>query len=380
MKKIIALILILLLLPCAFAETQLYAVNVGKGDAILIQTDGHAVLIDTGYLHSRGKILAALRHLGITELDAVFITHTDTDHTEGLEWLAESEIPVGTWYASAYFTDVKEKKHPAVQAAKARGQEVTWLQAGDRVTLGSAVFNVLAPSQLSEDKDNNNSLVMMLESADGRILLTGDMELPEETILLNSGADLSCDVLKVANHADDDTTGEAFVRAANPKLSIISTDSYEKPSTPDPQVLARLQLVNTDFAFTQDSAGGVLVTLTNGSIAANGIDLPAANADIQIESVIPDDDKIVIANRGSENIDLSDWYLVTERKGNWFVFPEVTTLAAGETITLGSKSTSGEYDLLWEDKKVIHKSKADAVTLYDANGMTVSTLESEIEQ
>ncbi len=65
---------------------------------------------------------------------------------------------------------------------------------GDSVPLENAVFSVLAPSEPASDKDNNNSLVMMLESADGRVLLAGDMELPEEEILLGSGADLSCDV------------------------------------------------------------------------------------------------------------------------------------------------------------------------------------------
>ena len=170
--------LCLLLTASAAAETWMYAVSAGKADAILLGGDGWAALVDAGYARSRGKILAAMRQMGVTRLDAVFLTHTDRDHAEGLQWLAESEIEVGAWYASAMFMGVKEKKHPAVQAAKARNQEVVWLRAGDSVPLENAVFSVLAPSEPASDKDNNNSLVMMLESADGRVLLAGDMNCP----------------------------------------------------------------------------------------------------------------------------------------------------------------------------------------------------------
>lgn len=375
-KKLILTLLVLcaMLSSCAGAETELYAASVGKADAILLKVNGAACLIDAGYLRSRGKILYAMRQLGVSQLDAVILTHTDSDHADGLEWLAESDIPVGTWYASKYFTGVKEKKHPAIQAANARGQEVVWLSAGDTIALGGAALNVLSPIQPADTKENDNSLVMMLESADGRILLAGDMELPEEEILLNSGADLSCDVLKVANHADDDTTSEAFARAASPKLAIVSTDSYEKPSTPDAAVLARLEAVGAQIAVTQETTGGLLVRLNNGSVSLDKVELPDARSDIAIESVVPGDDLIVIANRGSEKIDLSDWYLISSRGGEWYVFPKDTSLAPNGTLTIGTNSSDAPTDLIWNDKKVVHKSKTDVIALYDANGAIVSEM------
>ncbi len=353
----------------------MFAASVGKADAILLKVNDSAVLIDAGYTRSRGKILAAMRQMNITALDAVFVTHTDSDHTDGLDWLAQSDIPIGNWYASAYFTGVKEKKHPAVKAANIRNQEVIWLRAGDSVNVGDAVLNVLAPAALFDTKDNDNSLVMMLESADGRILLAGDMELPEEAQLLNDYSDLRCDVLKVANHADDDTTGEAFTRAASPKLAVISTDSYEKPSTPDAAVLARLQAVGSEIAVTQEATGGLLIRLTEGTPALERIDFPQANEDIAIESAVPGEDLITLVNRGNEDIALDGWYLVSERGNEWYVFPDQTIICAGERLTVGTKSSTAAYDLLWDEKKVIHKSKPDAITLYDANGMTVSVAE-----
>ncbi len=367
--------LCLLLTASAAAETWMYAVSAGKADAILLGGDGWAALVDAGYARSRGKILAAMRQMGVTRLDAVFLTHTDRDHAEGLQWLAESEIEVGAWYASAMFMGVKEKKHPAVQAARARNQEVVWLRAGDSVPLENAVFSVLAPSEPASDKDNNNSLVMMLESADGRVLLAGDMELPEEEILLGSGADLSCDVLKTANHGDDDANSEAFLRAAAPDVAVFSTSSAEKPGTPNPATVAALESLGAQVCVTESCTGGVLTRLSGGETSVEWVNLPEPETGVRIERVEPGADRITLANDGTADADLSGWMLVSEKGNEWFVLPEGTTIAAGGRLILGTNSTDGAFDLLWDDKKVVHKSKTDLFTLYDANGMTVDAMD-----
>ena len=367
--------LCLLLTASAAAETWMYAVSAGKADAILLGGDGWAALVDAGYARSRGKILAAMRQMGVTRLDAVFLTHTDRDHAEGLQWLAESEIEVGAWYASAMFMGVKEKKHPAVQAARARNQEVVWLRAGDSVLLENAVFSVLAPSEPASDKDNNNSLVMMLESADGRVLLAGDMELPEEEILLGSGADLSCDVLKTANHGDDDANSEAFLRAAAPDVAVFSTSSAEKPGTPNPATVAALESLGAQVCVTENCTGGVLTQLSGGETSVEWVNLPEPETGVRIERVEPGADRITLANDGTADADLSGWMLVSEKGNEWFVLPEGTTIAAGGRLILGTNSTDGAFDLLWDDKKVVHKSKTDLFTLYDANGMTVDAMD-----
>ena len=367
--------LCLLLTASAAAETWMYAVSAGKADAILLGGDGWAALVDAGYARSRGKILAAMRQMGVTRLDAVFLTHTDRDHAEGLQWLAESEIEVGAWYASAMFMGVKEKKHPAVQAARARNQEVVWLRAGDSVPLENAVFSVLAPSEPASDKDNNNSLVMMLESADGRVLLAGDMELPEEEILLGSGADLSCDVLKTANHGDDDANSEAFLRAAAPDVAVFSTSSAEKPGTPNPATVAALESLGAQVCVTESCTGGVLTRLSGGETSVEWVNLPEPETGVRIERVEPGADRITLANDGTADADLSGWMLVSEKGNEWFVLPKGTTIAAGGRLILGTNSTDGAFDLLWDDKKVVHKSKTDLFTLDDANGMTVDAMD-----
>lgn len=361
----------------AVGETGLvwmYACSVGKADAIFVGVDDFVCLIDAGYARSRGKILAAMEWLGVEKLDAVFVTHTDDDHVGGLEWLAESDIEIGAWYASAMYTGVKkEEKHPAVKAAKLDGQTVNWLKAGDNVPLGNAVLDVLGPSVLNTDKDDNNSLVMMLRSAQGNILLAGDMEFEQESVLLSTGADLSCDVLKVGNHADDDTGSEAFIRAASPAGAVISTDSAEKPETPDPRLMNLLKSIGAQVAVTQEATGGFFVKIRNGILTGEYVNLPEPQTSVKIESVVPGDDVITLSNSGDAQ-DLSDWYIMSEKGEEMFIFPENTTIASGSTLTIGTNTTEAPYDLLWDDKKVIHKSKTDVITLYNHHGLPVSSM------
>ena len=272
-RRLLAGALTVLMCGTAQAQVELFAVNVGKGDALVVRAGDYTCLIDTGKEKAQEQLEVALKALGVEALDAVFITHTDKDHTGGLKWLRESGIEIRAIYASRYYPGTTQKKHPAVKAAKKLDLEVQWLGAGDSVPLGDsgAVFQVLAPAMEIPGDEDENSLVMMLDSPDGRILLTGDMEHMEEAALLTSGADLRCDVLKVANHGDSDATSAALIAACAPSVALISTSSEEKPGTPDPGVVRNLQTLGCAVCVTQDASLGVRVTLDGGRVAVENV-------------------------------------------------------------------------------------------------------------
>ena len=272
-RRLLAGALTVLMCGTAQAQVELFAVNVGKGDALVVRAGDYTCLIDTGKENAQEQLEVALKALGVEALDAVFITHTDKDHVGGLKWLRESDIEIRAIYASRYYPNTTEKKHPAVKAAKKLDLTVNWLGAGDSVPLGDsgAVFRVLAPAMEIPGDEDDNSLVMMLESPDGRILLTGDMEHVEEAALLTSGADLRCDVLKVANHGDSDATSAALIAACAPSVALISTDSAEKPGTPDAGIVRNLQGIGCAVCVTQDASLGIRVTLDGGRVAVENV-------------------------------------------------------------------------------------------------------------
>ena len=278
MRKRLLLLLVLLMLPvCLLAvlcetapaestELSLLAINVRKADALLLRCGTSAYLIDTGTEERYEQMVRVLRDEGITRLTGVIITHTDKDHAGGLMDLMGSGIEIENVYASEYFNKKKESKHPAVRALKGTGQEVIFLSAGDTLPLDGGKLTVLGPLERDEEKENNNSLVLLAEGGGGSILLTGDMEFPEEESLLEAGLIPHADVLKVGNHGNGDATSDELIKAVNPSVAVISTNTEDKPDSPDPRVMELLKSRNIEVLVTQDSESGILVALRNGQI------------------------------------------------------------------------------------------------------------------
>ena len=275
MKKILLTSLLVLSLLCSVGcgeqteepEMSLLAINVRKADALLLRCGQSAYLIDTGIKKNSDILLDVLRKEGITKLTGVILTHTHADHTGGLKALLESEIVVENIYTSKYYVLKKEDgKHPVEKATKKTDHEINYLASGDTLPLDGGKLTVLGPLELNEEAENNNSLVILAEGGGGSILLTGDMEFPEEDSLLKAGLIPRADVLKIGNHGEGDATSIAFVTAVQPSLAVISTNTEDEPDTPDPRIIRMLDNMNIPVLVTQDAGQGVLITLRNGEI------------------------------------------------------------------------------------------------------------------
>lgn len=382
MKKLLMCMLALLTLAApAAAESPdaltLFAINVGKGDALLLHAGEHTYLIDTGKAEHWGDLSRALKTLEVNHLTGVILTHTDKDHVGGAWVLATSSIRVDGWYASAYYADVKESKHPAVTAAALRGQDVVWLKAGDVLPLGDGKLSVIGPISKSET-ENCNSLVMVAEGGGGRMLLAGDMEFDEENELLNAGVVPKCDVLKVGNHGEGDATSAALIRYVKPRIAVISTSNEEEPDTPDMSVLRNLYAIRAEVYQTQDAESGVMVTLADGAVSTQMMgykSLPELPQSICLTDREPEEDRICIRNSGTAAVDLSGWYIVSDRGGEMFVLPDGSVVNPGETFVISTLSSTATGNVVWPEKKVWHKSKDDAAALYDVYGRLIDTLE-----
>ena len=269
---LMSLLLCLQILPQAQSdnaspELSLLAINVRKADALLLRCGNSAYLIDTGVKKESETLLNVLRSEGISRLTGVILTHTHADHTGGLKALVESEIEIENIYTSKYYVLKKEDgKHPVDKAIKKTDYTVQYLAGGDTLPLDGGKLTVLGPIEMNEELENNNSLVLLAEGGGGSILLTGDMEFPEEASLLNAGVIPRVDVIKIGNHGEEDATSTQLITTAKPKVAVISTNSDDEPDTPDRRVLQLLKQQNIQVLLTQDSVNGVLITLKDGEI------------------------------------------------------------------------------------------------------------------
>lgn len=227
---------------------QVISFSVGKGDAfVIISPAGHAMIIDGGSsdLPDVGAktLTPNLMLLGVKEIDAIMLSHPDSDHINGLPAIIES-LPVKMILDPEIPSEGSEYQQ-IIALAEKKGIPHQRVCAGDRVNLEADVtISILAPGKTfmtgTHSDTNNNSVVCMLQYHQARMLFTGDLEVVGEQALLAQHADLHADVLKVAHHGSRTGSTDAFLTAVSPTIGVVSCPGHN-PEHPHAETLARLR-------------------------------------------------------------------------------------------------------------------------------------------
>ena len=225
-------------------NVHIHVIDVGKADAILIESADAAILVDTGTADTAKDVLQYLEQRQITKLDAVWLSHRDSDHAGGLQSILDC-------------VEVEETVGSVHCELPLKTQSVT---PGDVVRYGELTFTVLAPVHTFEN-ENDNSLVFLMEYGAFSMLFCGDIEEKAEAALLESGASLQADVLKVAHHGSDTSTSNAWLGAVTPTYAVISTGE-DKSHLPRNTVLRRLR--DADVSYYRTDRDGTVVFSTDG--------------------------------------------------------------------------------------------------------------------
>lgn len=250
-------------------------INVGKADCAVVFLGENTYLVDTGSKASASRMLEGLAAYGVTRLAGVFVTHTDSDHTGGLSRLLESATQVERLYAPKLHAEKSDEAHPVYRASQKHAVPMTWLSAGDMLDAGEgSFFRVLGPLSRDLEENNNNSLVMLLDTPQGAMLFTGDMEAAEENELIRAGAIPKAAVLKVGYHGKKNASSLTFLAMVRPQWAVISTSTEEDRNSPAPKVLERLWRIGAKVAVTQDAGLGILATLREGIADVRVVDWP----------------------------------------------------------------------------------------------------------
>ena len=248
---------------------HVYVLDVGQGDALLVVTpNGRRLLVDGGPSPS-----ALLEQLGRQHapwdrrLDVVLLTHPDLDHIGGLAAaLGAYEV---AWILDPMLeSDTAEAADWAVAEAR-EGAEVVPAVAGTRLILDEPAgvsAEVLWPPADTEPGAaggalsalNNRSVVMRLTVGSTAVLLTGDLEMEGERALLQAGADVRSDVLKVAHHGSASSTSSEFLAAVRPSLAVIGVGADNSFGHPGQAVLERLGAIPVLRTDTDGAVGLVL--------------------------------------------------------------------------------------------------------------------------
>lgn len=228
--------------------------DIGQGDAILIRVDGQTVLVDTGDISTRDKMVAYIKKEGITTIDKVIITHPHADHLGGMPGILEN-FKVGQIYDSGQTATTALYKQ-YLSLVNKKNIPFTVVNAGTEIVISSdAKLKIFAPEKpfITESAINNNSVVAKLIYNQFSMLLTGDAEKDSEARILKTyGNELKSKVLKAGHHGSNTSSSPAFLKAVAPEAAIISVGvnneyHHPHPSTLKKYVEAKLKVYRTDI-------------------------------------------------------------------------------------------------------------------------------------
>ena len=312
-------------------ELQVTFLDVGQGDCIFLQTENGASYLTDGGSSSVSKVgkyrmLPFLKYQGASQIKAVFVSHADSDHYNGIAELLEQAELEGIRVENLVLTDIadecrSEGYEELVELAEQNGITVQLLHEGQQLQDGELLFQCLHPSKGYRAEDlNETSMVLLVTYWEFSMLLTGDVQgageehltqelqdwkepgvtqmqdvirisgeeesMEEESIEEESIEDERIEgqieekrpqnkmganhteteltILKVAHHGSKNSTSEEFLKAANPKLAIISCGEGNRYGHPHEETLERLEKVDIPWFCTKDY-GAITVTVEDNS-------------------------------------------------------------------------------------------------------------------
>ncbi len=267
LKKAVSLTVLIILLLYLILPSHRWRVtflDVGQGDAAVIEWEGKVILIDAGPSYKK-VILPYLKSRGICSIDLAILSHPDKDHMEGLLLLAEEgEIPVRTLYLADQKVQETEERSRLEQLLLNQGTKVKKVKAGKKETLTSGrrtlMIDVLFPEE-ELSSANASSLTVLIRFNEYSFLFPGDIEQEEEEMIVKKmkGNVLFDDpVLKAAHHGSDTSTKESFLDLTRPSFVVISCGRNNQYGHPSPYVLSRLEERKIPYRVTAQS-GAVYV-------------------------------------------------------------------------------------------------------------------------
>ncbi len=189
-------------------ELWMDVIDVGQGLSVLLRTEQHTLLFDTGpgdpgnWTAAETLIIPTLKKLGVRQLDRLIVSHSDNDHASGLSFIS--------------------RNYPVKEIIGHELAEQGHCQAGDSWTWGGVSFEFLHPDRLYSSA-NNNSCVLRVRVGEQAVLIPGDIEGDVEWELASSlKENLKSDVLLAAHHGSATSSSYPFIKMVDPGFVVFS--------------------------------------------------------------------------------------------------------------------------------------------------------------
>lgn len=250
-------------------------IDVGQGDCTLIRANGKSILVDAGgskdeksFDVGKNTVFPYLLDRGIVSLDYVIVSHFDSDHCQGFNFILKN-MKVKTAIICNIGQESEEYNH-FVRLAKENKTKIRYVQKGSIIKLGkNKIIEILYPDKnekINDNAKNNNAIVFKLTWNKFSMLFTGDIEEKAERKILemykNKEEKLKSNILKVAHHGSKSSTMQEFLEIVKPSLALIGVGENNNFGHPNDRVLNRLEQSGCK-TYRTDMLGEITIT-SNG--------------------------------------------------------------------------------------------------------------------
>lgn len=214
--------------------------DVGEGNAVLVQAQSARMLVDTGPGYRGEDTLRMLRGAGVNRLDVLALTHPDAQHMGAAQWVMR-QLPVGELWIPAVLWPSPLMKE-VLQVARTNNIPIRRLRAGDAGDWpGNLAWEVLWPPEpIKISCADDAALALRVARYGTSVLLAGDVGAAQEVALQSQARSLAASVLLVGRHGDAAATSSAWLAAVRPQDAIISAGPHSDGRHPDEETLGRL--------------------------------------------------------------------------------------------------------------------------------------------
>ena len=212
--------------------------DVGQGQCILLFSEAGVYMVDCGGNYGKTVANSAAQLLlsrGVTHLDGLILTHYDADHANGAEYFL-SRFPV----ERLYLPDTDEENTIRRNLQQKCPSGITWVEDELQVTDGASQLRLYPGPDSKNTNESCMSVLFQKENYD--ILITGDLSVAGENVLLDRYRIPELDVLIVGHHGADTSTGNRLLKQTMPREAVLSVGEDNSYGHPSQIIIDRLKL------------------------------------------------------------------------------------------------------------------------------------------
>jgi beta-lactamase superfamily II metal-dependent hydrolase len=251
--------------PAYDASLTVHFIDVGQGDAILIESDDATILVDGG--EASANVAEYLRAQGIHDLDLVVATHPHADHIGGLiDVLDQFDVREIWTNGDTADTQTYSSFAAGVASEQAAGAVLREISRGYSATFDGVDLEVLNPTTALSGDPNQDSVVLEVTCGWVDILMMGDATADTEAEMLSSDVLRSVEILKVGEHGSSTSTSPTFLGSVSPDDAVISVGAGNTYGHPHQETLDRLANAGA-LVHRTDEDGTIVLTSDCGTYA-----------------------------------------------------------------------------------------------------------------